>query len=265
MAKWIPALVALGLTAALGVSHLLGYLPVAVAAGVVVVAIAYGWPRLTDSPQPRITSAVLLAFGLLGMVTVWLIPSVPLLEWLPILAGMGLLWSFVQNLVRGIEASHAVANVAAQVAGIVVALAAASWVAGYRIPGDREAVVVGLVAIILAQIATSLPWPARYTSPLAVVVAVLGAGAATVLYVGGGLHLLPGLLLGGVLGLLVAAVDRMLGLIADSRFQAEHLAGSLTFEYAKAKARRAAVHLTIGAAPVALGGIVVYVIGRIFV
>lgn len=258
-------MVTLGLAAALGVSHFFGFGPVGVAAAVVVAAFAYGWPRLTDSPQPRVTSLMLFGFGLVGMVSVWLVPELPYLEWLPILTGIGLLWAFLQNLARGVEAKDAVANVSAQVSGLVISLATASWVAGFRLPGDREAVVVGLVAIILAQFATAMPWPARYTSPLAVGIGLLGGGATGALFSSGSLGILTAMLLGAILGLLVASVDRMLGMIADSRYQARKLRESRTLEDAKAKARRAAVHLAIGAAPIALGGIVVHVLARIFV
>jgi hypothetical protein len=259
MMRWIRVAVALCLVAALGVSSLLGFAPFAVAAGLVVLALAYGWPRLTDSPQPRATSLMLLVLGLVGLATVWLAPGPPYLEWLPLVTGVGLLWAFVQNLARGVGASHAVVNLSAQVAGLVITLSAASWLGAILLPGDKEAVIVGLVALILAQAATALPWPARYTSPLALLVAVVGAGAAGVLIPDGSLTLWAAPVLGAVMGLLVAAIDRMLGMIAGSRYQAAAVAR----DRRRDKARRLAVQTALGAAPIAVGGIVVYVLERI--
>lgn len=261
MMRWIRIVVALCLTAALGVSIYSGIAPFAVACGVVVAALAYGWPRLTDSPQPRATTAMLLVLGLVGMSSVWFAPTATFLDWLPIVAGVGLLWAFVQNLVRGIGASHAVVNVSAQVAGLVIVLSAASWVGAIQVPGDKEAVIVGLVAILLAQAATVVPWPPRYTSPLALLLAVLGAAVTATIMADGSLSLWGAAGLGFAMGLLVAATDRMLGLVARSRLQTRELRK----ERRRDKARLLAVQMALGAAPIALGGIVVYVLERILV
>lgn len=261
MMRWIRIAVALCLAAAIGVTSYLGLAPYAIASGLIVAALAYGWPRLTDSPQPRATSAMLLVLGLVGMGTVWLTPGPPYLEWLPLVAGMGLLWTFVQNLTRGMGASDAVVNVSAQAAGLVITLSAASWVGAILVPGDKEAMLVGLVALLLAQVATALPWPARYTSPLALVAALLGAAAVAALMPGGSLTLWVTLGLGFVMGLLVTAMDRMLGLVAIGRLQATRLRSPRRRD----KARLLAVQTALGAAPIAMGGIVVYVLERILV
>lgn len=58
--RWIRVAVALGLAVGLGVTSFFGYGPLAAAAAVLVAALAYGWPRLTDSPQPRATGVMLL-------------------------------------------------------------------------------------------------------------------------------------------------------------------------------------------------------------
>lgn len=250
---------ALGLAVGLGVSSFFGYGPLALAAAVLVLALAYGWPRLTDSPQPRATGIMLLLFGLGGMAAVWVQDSAPYVEWLPTITGIGLLWAFVQHLARGVDASDAVANVSAQVAGLVIVLSAASWVAALSVPGDREAVVVALVAIILAQSATALPFPARYTSPLALLLALLGAGLVAAVMHSGSVTIVASLILGGAMGLLVAAVDRMLSIMAVAKFQAERIRR----ERRRDKARRSAVQLAVGATPVALGGTVVYLLERI--
>ena len=62
--------------------------------------------------------------------------------------------------------------------------------------------------------------------------------------------------LGAVMGVLAAAVDRLLGLIAESKYQA----AALTEARRRDKARLFAVHASLGAAPIALGGVVVYVL-----
>lgn len=256
---------ALALAVALGVSVYWGYTLFLLATGLIVLGVAYGWPRLTDSPQSRATSIMLALFGLAGLFAAWQDNTAPYLDWLPVLAGFGLLWAFVQNLVRGIGASDAVANVSAQVAGGVIVLSASTWVAAITVPGDKEAIVVGLSALIAAECMTALPWPAIYTSPLAVAMATAVAGIMSVLVLDSGLRWPVALVLGAIMGLLVAGVDRMLGLIAYAQYQASNLAIAINIESKKnvEKARSFAVQLALGAAPIALGGVVVYALERI--
>ncbi|WP_228282441.1 ammonia permease [Brevibacterium atlanticum] len=265
MIRWIRVAVALVLVLALSTSVYWGYTLFLLATGLIVLGVAYGWPRLTDSPQPRATSIMLALFGVAGLFAAWNDDTAPYLDWLPVLAGLGLLWTFVQNLTRGIGASDAVANVSAQVSGLVIVLSASTWVAAITVPGDKEAIVVGLYALLIAQCMTALPWPAIYTSPLAIAMATAVAGILSVLVFEHAISWPTALVLGIVMGLLVAAVDRMLGLVAFAKFQAASLEASQNIELKKnvEKARSFAVQLALGAAPIALGGVVVYALERI--
>src|SRR5699024_8316759 len=171
----------------------------------------------------------------------------------------------VQNLTRGIGASYAVANVSAQVSGLVIVMSASTWVAAITIPGDKEAIVIGLAALIVAQCMTALPWPAIYTSPLALAMSTAVAGILSVLVFDDSISWPAALVLGVIMGLLVAAVDRMLGLIAYATFQAANLEAAQNIELKKnvEKARSFAVQLALGAAPIAVGGVVVYALERV--
>lgn len=252
-------MVALVLAVSLAVTSYWGWVPLGIASAVLVAALAYGWPRLTDSPQPRATSAMLLVFGVLGMTASWLAEGPPYLEWLPVLTGVGLLWAFVQNLMRGIEASNAVANVAAQVAGLVVTLSACSWVAAIKLPGDREIIVIGLISIILAQCAKALPFQARYTTALALALGVAGAQIGYLLIPSSDPRLVVILPYGFIMGGLVAALDQLMGLVAEAPFHA----GSVHKVRRRDKARRWGVQISLGAAPIAMAGIAVYLMERI--
>lgn len=261
MTSWMRVIVASVLVVALGSTTLLGDEPFVVATFLVVAVLAWGWPRLTDSPQGRLTFVMLLVLGGVGLASVWFEEDAPYLEWLPLIAGLGLLWSFIQHLVRGIDASDAVANVSAQVAGLVIVLSVGSWLAAMRVTNDREAILVGLTAVLVALVATALPLPARYTSPLAIVAGGVAAALISALVVDGAIGPTISALLGVAMGILVAAVDRLLGLIAFSRYQATEVGG----HDLASKARSMAVQVSLGAAPVALGGVLVYIIERIFV
>ncbi|WP_257963425.1 ammonia permease [Brevibacterium ravenspurgense] len=269
MYRWFRALVALVGALALGATSLLGsyplageavaVIPVALATAALVGVLAFGWPRLTDSPQRWLTSIMLFVFGLAGMGSTWMSIYPPHLEWLPLLTGLALLWAFVQNLARGIEASNAVANVSAQVAGVVVTLAACSWAASFRLPGDESAIIIGLSAIFLAQCASILPFPARYTSPLAIIAGLVGALIAYSAWWYPTQTLVSASIMGVLLGGLVAAVDRALAPIAVGRFHARSPRRSPN----RSKVREVGVNLTLGATPIALGGVVVYIFDQL--
>ncbi len=254
---------ALGATSLLGSYPLAGeavaVIPVALATAALVGVLAFGWPRLTDSPQRWLTSIMLFVFGLAGMGSTWMSIYPPHLEWLPLLTGLALLWAFAQNLARGIEASNAVANVSAQVAGVVVTLAACSWAASFRLPGDESAIIIGLSAIFLAQCASILPFPARYTSPLAIIAGLVGALIAYSAWWYPTQTLVSASIMGVLLGGLVAAVDRALAPIAVGRFHARSPRRSPN----RSKVREVGVNLTLGGTPIALGGVVVYIFDQL--
>ena len=67
------------------------------------------------------------------------------------------------------------------------------------------------------------------------------------------------LVFGMVLGVIVSATDRILGLIARARFQAT----SLNEARGVTKARTWGVQLALGAAPIALSGVAVYAVHRL--
>src|SRR5699024_12642339 len=138
--------------------------------------------------------------------------------------------------------------------GLVIVLSARTWVAAISIPGHKEATVIGLAALIVAQCMTALPWPAIYTSPLALAMSTAVAGILSVLVFDESISWPAALVLGVIMGLLVAAVDRMLGLIAYGKFQAANLEAAQSIEVKKhvEKDRRCAVQVALGAAAVEL-------------
>src|SRR5699024_2427538 len=83
--RWIRVAVALVLVLALSASVYWGYTLFLLATGLIVLGVAYGWPRLTDSPQPRATSIMLALFGVAGLVAAWRDSAAPYLDWLPVL------------------------------------------------------------------------------------------------------------------------------------------------------------------------------------
>ena len=167
----------------------------------------------------------------------------PYLRDLPVVFAAAILLAFVNELLRRDGRTRLVESVSGTVAGTLVAVAVAGWVAIGRTPGGEPIVVVGALALAVGSAVVALhlrPW----------VGALVTAGAAAAAGALGGL-LLPAIdpLAGALLGLSVGVLVATLHALFDQLPSLERRWPSL-----------AAVTL-----PVTVTGILVYVVGRVLV
>ena len=219
-----------------------GVLPVTVVVVLLALALAVGWPVLLDLPNP-LGAAVVVALGGVGAaVAVAATHGQPPLRWLPVVVALAVLLAFVNELARQDGRIRLVESVTGTVTGVMVVTAAAGWVGAGRTPGGTALVVTGAVSLAIAAAVSAVPlgvWTGVATTTGAAVVAGGTTGAAT------GLGLLPGAVLGLATGLLVASLHVLFDRLPALR---RRLAGM------------AALVL-----PVAVSGILVYVVGRVLV
>lgn len=235
------AVLTAALAAVVAVAGYLGGVPLAVAAALLTVIVALGWPALADLPaQPG--SAAVVGLGGVGAVLVTaLTPGQPHLRHLPVAFAAAVLLAVVSELLRRDGRERLVESLSGTVAGTLLAVTAAGWVAAGRDPGGETVVVVGAVALAVGSVLVALPLPVWLG---AVVTAVAAAGAGT-----GAAAVLPdvevpaGLLLGLAVGVLVATLH-------------------VLFDRVPALSRRTPA-LAAVALPVAVTGLLVYVIGRV--
>lgn len=237
------AVVTAALAAVVAVAGYLGGLAVAIACGLLVVGIALGWPALADLPSRVGTSLVVGLGGLGAVAAVHLTDAQPYLRDLPAVFAGAVLLAFLAELARRDGRTRLVESVSGTVAGTLVAVAAAGWVAIGRSPGGLSLVVGGALALAVAAATVALAVPVW----LGVVITVGSATAAGVL--GSlplpGMGLATGALLGLAVGILVAALHVLLDRLPalEDRWPAI-----------------AAVTL-----PVTVTGVLVYVVGRVLV
>ncbi len=232
-------------TAALAAAAALaGYLhPVAllVLTGLLVLVVAAGWPELAGLPF-RPGSAVVVALTGVGAVSAVYYTGTGL-SGLAVVLATGLLLAFVNELLRRDGRRRMVESLAGTVAGEVLALCTACWVATTALVGGSSLVVVGALALAVGAAVSAFDVP-RWASSVLTAVAAAGAG------VGAG-WLLPGVspeagaLLGVAVGVLVAALDALF----DSLVELKKVGPSLS----------------AAALPVAVSGAVVYIVGRVLV
>src|SRR6478735_833991 len=237
------AVVTAALAAAVAVAGYFGGLPLSISAAVLAVVFALGWPALAGLPFV-VGSATVVALGGVGAVAVvHLTDTQPFLRYLPVVFAAAILLAFVSELLRRDGRTRLVESVSGTVAGTLVAVAVAGWVAIGRTPGGEHLVVGGALALAVGSAVVALPLPAWLGAGVtAVVSAGAGAGAAAVLP---DIDVVAGLLLGLAVGILVATLHVLFDRLPTLERRLPALA---------------AVTL-----PVTVTGILVYVVGRVLV
>lgn len=211
--------------------------------GVLAVVFALGWPAVAGLPAP-LHSTVVVALGGVGATVVVLLTSAePLLGDLPLVFAGAVLLAFVAELARRDGRERLVESVTGTVAGTLVPVCAAGWLAAQRTPAGDQVVVVGAVALAVGSAVAALPL--RGWTGVGVTLGASAAGGAVVGSVLADIGPLSGVLLGVAVGILVAAAD-------------------VLFDRLPALERRLA-GWAVAVLPVAVTGILVYVVGRVLV
>lgn len=220
-----------------------GEWPVVVLAACLALAMAVGWPVLLGLPNVLGAATVIALGGVGAVVTVAATRGQPFLRELPIVVALAVLLAFVNELARQDGRHRLVDSVAGTVTGVLVATAAAGWVAAERAPGGTSLVVGGAVALAFAAAVSALPLGGWWGSALTTGAAVVAGGAV-----------------GAVMPDIDVAVGALLGLATGILVSALHA----LFDRLPALRRRLAAS-TVVVLPVSVGGILVYVVGRVMV
>jgi len=207
------------------------------------IAFALGWPPLADLPF-RIGSSVVIAIGgIAAVAVVHLTVSQPYLRSLPVVFAGAILLAFINELVRRDGRTRLVESVSGTVAGTLVAVAVAGWVATGRTPGGEPIVVIGALALAVGSVLVALRlalWiGALVTTAAAAAAGALGGALLPDIAVG------PAVLLGLAVGILVATLHALFDQLPSLERPWPALA---------------AVTL-----PVTVTGTLVYVVGRVLV
>ena len=183
MARTLSPSVRAVLSAAAAASVAVGYVVSPTLGGAVVCALmalfAVGWPRLVDLPA-RLERALLLL--VVGAGAVWAVLAAGNLRFLAITGALGIIGSFVLELVRRDGRPRLIDSIAASVTGVVVLLSGSAWL-GMGPDPIALAVVVTTAGTLAAGAAVSAihlpPWPHALATIAAAT--LIGAGAALAL------------------------------------------------------------------------------------
>ncbi|MFC8922607.1 hypothetical protein [Cellulosimicrobium sp. NPDC057127] len=237
------AVVTACLAAAVAVAAFFGQLPLTVAAGALALAVAVGWPRLLDIPVHGGTRIVIAIAGVGAVAATAATPGEPALRHLPVVLALSIVLAFVAELLRRDGRPRLTESLIGTVSGIVVATSCAGWIATGRTDAGASLVVTCAVALAVASAASALPVGGWVNAGLTLGLAVAAGGAVG--YVMPGLDLLSGVWSGVVAGMLVASLHALFDRLPELR------------------GRLGAFSAT--ALPVAVGGTLIFVVGRVIV
>ncbi|MGW6132540.1 hypothetical protein ACWFNE_21140 [Cellulomonas sp. NPDC055163] len=206
-------------------------------------AFAFGWPVLAQLPSRLGTSVVIALCGVGAVAMVQRTVDEPYLRGLPIVFAFSVLLAFVNELARRGGRERLVESVTGTVAGTLIAVTGAGWVATQHTPGGASLLVAGALALAAGSAASALPFHG-WTGAGVTTGAAAAAGAV------GGLVLpsidpVAGALLGVGVGVLVSSLQEL-------------------FDRLPALSRRPAAVAAL-VVPVPVTGILVYVVGRVLV
>ncbi|PFG34334.1 hypothetical protein [Sanguibacter antarcticus] len=221
----------------------LGSVPLLAVVAVLVVLFAVGWSPLLGLPTPGGTFFVVVLAGLGALGSAQATYSEPWLRNLPLVLAMGVLLAFINELLRGDGRERLVESLVGGVSGLVVAVSAAGWISAYKTDGGTSLVLSCAVSIAAAS-AVSASRLRGLPNVVATVVAAVatGVGVAKVIP---DMASISGVWTGIVTGVLVVSLQALFHRLP---------------ELGRPRAALAAIVL-----PVAVGGILVYVVGRILV
>ncbi|GAB4086562.1 hypothetical protein GCM10028784_31920 [Myceligenerans cantabricum] len=218
-------------------------LALAAMAGLLVVLVSLGWPRMLRLPAPGGSLLVVLLAGLGATAATWYTVSEPVLRHLPTILAVSIVLAFLSEMMRRDGRRHLTESLTGTVTGIVVAVCAAGWVAVARTEAGAMLVATAAFALAIAAASAALPLKGWRALAMAVVAAVVtGAGVATVL---SGMDTVSGAWTGAVAGIVVGGLHLLLERLPALRGR---LAG-----------------LAAATVPVAVTGMFVFVVGRLVI
>ncbi|GAA4775917.1 hypothetical protein [Citricoccus nitrophenolicus] len=220
-------------------------------AGLLVVVVALGWPQMLGAPARKSLTAVLALTGLGAAVAVVLWPGrapgegiedfgASLIEPIAVAIALGVVAAFMVQLFRGSGSPHRLESTAGTITGVAAVSSAAAWVALARYDAGPFVFSVG-VSLALAALAGLVPIPGRAGRGLSAALSVVLAGAVPWLLTGSWAAVVAGALGGLTLVLL----------------------GQLAPERGRGRPVGLRAAWALGAAPVAVAGLVAYFVFRI--
>jgi hypothetical protein len=205
--SWSIGVTGLAALAAI-VASAFGTTEVMLAVGVLgAAAIGLGWPHFLAVPAKKTLAAVIGLAGAGSAVSASYLPPPGYLDWTPAFIALGVIAVFVVQLIRGTGQAQRLESTLGCSAGVLLNCLGAGWIAGTRFSGIGEMMLVAGLSAAVALLAGLLRLPDRIVAPLGIVLGVLVAPLAGLLW--SDVAVLPAAVVGVVLGAVLMGFRRM--------------------------------------------------------
>lgn len=167
----------------------------------------FGWPHYLAIPAKKTLGGIIAGVGVLSAVTTAATQDSDYLFWVPVIIAVGFGAVIVVQVIRGTGQAHRLESTIGAGAGVAIAGFGAGWVASYRFLGEPGMTLITVVSAGVAILVGLLPWPDRVNAPLAIGLAALTGSLAALLF--SDLRILPALVIGVLVGAVIAAFHRL--------------------------------------------------------
>lgn len=135
----------------------------------IVVLTAVGWPQLLELPAATGSSLVIAIAGVGALVVVFAAPREPWIRTVPLVLGFAVVLAFINELARPDDRRRLTQSLLGTVAGVVLVVGAAGWLAADRTIVGHRVVLLAAVTMAASAVIAALPvygWASFSTTTL---------------------------------------------------------------------------------------------------
>jgi hypothetical protein len=173
-------------------------------------AVGIGWPHFLRIPAKKTLAAVIALPGAGSALAAALAPAPGYLDWTPGFLALGMMAVFVVQLIRGTGQAQRLESTLGCCVGVLLSCLGAGWIAGARLDGIREMLLVAAISAAVALLAGLIRWPDSVVAPLGIVLAGLAGPLAGLVL--SDIAVLPAAVFGVVVGAVLASFRRLVTL-----------------------------------------------------
>jgi hypothetical protein len=174
------------------------------------VAVGVGWPHFLRIPAKKTLAAVIALAGAGAALAAAYAPAPGYLDWTPPFIALGIMAIFVVQLIRGTGQAQRLESTLGCSVGVLLACLGAGWIAGARLNGVREMLLVAAVSAAVALLACLIRWPDSIIAPLGIALAGLAGPLAGLVL--SDIAVLPAAIFGVVVGAVLVSFRRLVTL-----------------------------------------------------
>ncbi|MGX1160072.1 hypothetical protein FBY31_1565 [Arthrobacter sp. SLBN-100] len=177
---------------------------------IIAAAVGIGWPHFLRIPAKKTLAAVIGLAGAGSALAAAYAPAPGFLDWTPPFIALGIMAVFAVQLIRGTGQAQRLESTLGCSVGVLLSCLGAGWIAGARLNGLREMLLVAAISGVVALLVGLIRWPDSIVAPLGIVLAGLAGPLAGLVL--SEVAVLPAAVFGVVVGAVLVSFRRLVTL-----------------------------------------------------